>query len=612
MKYKTFSEIISNVAKFSKINFNDRVEEYLTGTSKRKEEEEKRKKREDKLKKELKDIENERKVDFILNKQENIYDNNKFERINKTIKLNEELYNNQLIINEDFVNNDIENKNEKEKEMKNKAEIIDENFIKGNFMIQKENILKFTSLQNNNNDKNTKPKRIEVRKEKKLNEIEEDIKIEKAPKPMTHALSLNPFIIEKEDIIKMKKKNNNNKIITLKKEKKNKSLELEKSFENNNNHINLLEEFKKEKKINIQLINILSKNLSVNKNNYFEKLKEDYNNQFYIIQSKQNPYNQAKKILQEKLTPNEIKQIKYIEEQIIQTENQIKSLKEEKEKLTIQIIKKQKEISDFILKKKKEDFENERNLKNEIRSILNKFKLELYKSELKNNNQNKEKSEEYYELIDKKNSLEKQIKEKDKNFNSKLTKLNGELLLINKKNDDLKNYIKSFGNMHILNYIENSTKEEIKKLNKQIINNNNKKNNNKNNIINDDEISIHLPKKIKATEIHINELDLTYPEKYKENKEYTPIIIKQQFDKDGKIIRLFDTGKKEILFINGTKKQIYPDGYILVNYQNGDIKQIIPNYKETYFYNKEQILQVKFSDGITYIKYKDGKIEALS
>ena len=153
-----------------------------------------------------------------------------------------------------------------------------------------------------------------------------------------------------------------------------------------------------------------------------------------------------------------------------------------------------------------------------MRSILNKFKLELYKSELKNNNVNKEKSEEYYELIDKKNNLEKQIKEKDKNFNSKLNKLNGELLLIKKKNDELKTYIKSFGNMHILNNIENSTTEEIKKLNKQITKNNNKKTNIENNIINDDEISINLPKTIKPTEIHINELDLTYSENIKKIK----------------------------------------------------------------------------------------------
>ena len=601
MKYKTFSEVISSAAKFSKINFNDRLEEYLTGTSKRKEEEEKRKKREDQLKKELKDIENERKIDFILNKQENIYDNNEFERINKTIKLNEELYNNVINKNENLIDNDEENKTEKEKEIKNKKEIMNENFIKGNFINEKENVLKFNYLQNSN-DKNSKPKIIEVIKENNINQYDEEIKIEKAPKPMKHALSLNPFIIEKDDIITMKNNCNNN-IITLKKEKNNNSLELENSFEKINNDNNLLDEFKKEKKINQQLKNILSKNLSVNKNNYFEKLREDYNNQFYVIESKQNPYNQAKKILHEKLTKNEKKQIKDIEEQIIQTENQINNLKEEKEKLRIQIIEKQKEISDFNLKKKKEDFENERNLQNEMRSILNKFKLELYKSELKNNNVNKEKSEEYYELIDKKNNLEKQIKEKDKNFNSKLNKLNGELLLIKKKNDELKTYIKSF---------ENSTTEEIKKLNKQITKNNNKKTNIENNIINDDEISINLPKTIKPTEIHINELDLTYPEKYKENKEYTPIVTKQQFDKDGKIIRLFDTGKKEILFTNGTKKQIYPDGYTLVNYQNGDIKQIIPNYKETYFYNKEQILQIKFSDGITYIKYKDGKIEAIS
>ena len=431
MKYKTFSEVISSAAKFSKINFNDRLEEYLTGTSKRKEEEEKRKKREDQLKKELKDIENERKIDFILNKQENIYDNNEFERINKTIKLNEELYNNVINKNENLIDNDEENKTEKEKEIKNKKEIMNENFIKGNFINEKENVLKFNYLQNSN-DKNSKPKIIEVIKENNINQYDEEIKIEKAPKPMKHALSLNPFIIEKDDIITMKNNCNNN-IITLKKEKNNNSLELENSFEKINNDNNLLDEFKKEKKINQQLKNILSKNLSVNKNNYFEKLREDYNNQFYVIESKQNPYNQAKKILHEKLTKNEKKQIKDIEEQIIQTENQINNLKEEKEKLRIQIIEKQKEISDFNLKKKKEDFENERNLQNEMRSILNKFKLELYKSELKNNNVNKEKSEEYYELIDKKNNLEKQIKEKDKNFNSKLNKLNGELLLIKKK-----------------------------------------------------------------------------------------------------------------------------------------------------------------------------------
>ena len=148
MKYKTFSEVISSAAKFSKINFNDRLEEYLTGTSKRKEEEEKRKKREDKLKKELKDIENERKVDFILNKQENIYDNNEFERINKTIKLNEELYNNVINKNENLIDNDEENKTEKEKEIKNKKEIMNENFIKGNFINEKENVLKFNYLQN--------------------------------------------------------------------------------------------------------------------------------------------------------------------------------------------------------------------------------------------------------------------------------------------------------------------------------------------------------------------------------------------------------------------------------------------------------------------------------
>ena len=614
MKYKTFSEVISSVAKFSKINFDDRLEEFLTGTSKRKEEEENRKKRNDELKKELKDIENERKIDFILNKQENIFDNKEIERINKTIKLNEDLYGNKNINKEKDEENIIEKENIKEnddiiKKEKNKK-LFDENFLEDNFINQNKNNFKFNPDLNINDEKN-KPKIIEVIKEKNIiKDNNEEIKIEKPPKPMSHALSLNPFIIEKDDIITMNN-NNNNKIISLKKNNNRINTEKDNSFESKNN-INLLDEFNKEKKINQQFQNILSKNSSVKKNNYFEKLREDYNNQFYIIQSKENPYNQAKKILKEKLTPNETKQLKEIENQIEQTKNQINLLKEEKEKLRIQIIEKQKEISDFNLKRKKEDFENERNLQNELRSILNKFKLELYKSELKNKNANKEKPEEYYELSDKKNNLEKQMKEKENKFNSQFNKLQGELLLIKKKNQELQTYIKSYGNMNILNNIENKSTEEIKKLNK-ILSNSNKDNEKiNNNIVKDDEISINVKKKIISTKNHLKELDLIYPDKYKENKEYTPIVTKQQFDKDGKIIRLFDSGKKEILFTNGTKKEIFPDGYTLVNYQNGDIKQIIPNYKETYFYNKEKILQVKFSDGTIYIKYNDGKIEEIS
>ena len=75
------------------------------------------------------------------------------------------------------------------------------------------------------------------------------------------------------------------------------------------------------------------------------------------------------------------------------------------------------------------------------------------------------------------------------------------------------------------------------------------------------------------------------------------------------MIKIYKSGKKEIIFPNNTKKEIYPSGYTLVTYGNNDIKEIIPNYKEIYYYKQDEVYQITFSDGCKYIKYlKTGKI----
>ena len=43
---------------------------------------------------------------------------------------------------------------------------------------------------------------------------------------------------------------------------------------------------------------------------------------------------------------------------------------------------------------------------------------------------------------------------------------------------------------------------------------------------------------------------------------------------DGKIIKIYDKNKKEIIFKSGVIKEIYFDGYQIVYCTNGDIKQI--------------------------------------
>ena len=108
---------------------------------------------------------------------------------------------------------------------------------------------------------------------------------------------------------------------------------------------------------------------------------------------------------------------------------------------------------------------------------------------------------------------------------------------------------------------------------------------------------------------HLKELDFEFPDKYFNEKDENNKIIKHQFELDGKAIKIFNNNKKEIIFPNNTKKQIFPDGYTLVHFSNGDIKEIIPNYKEIYYYKKNEVYQVDFYDGSNYIKYlKTGKI----
>ena len=99
MNYKNFTEFFQ-----SKININnhfeDRLEEIITGVNRKKIEEEKNKKYEEQLKKQLKDIENEKKIDYILNKTNSNENNNIQDLLNlneKTIVFENEISNENSI-----------------------------------------------------------------------------------------------------------------------------------------------------------------------------------------------------------------------------------------------------------------------------------------------------------------------------------------------------------------------------------------------------------------------------------------------------------------------------------------------------------------------------------
>lgn len=73
---------------------------------------------------------------------------------------------------------------------------------------------------------------------------------------------------------------------------------------------------------------------------------------------------------------------------------------------------------------------------------------------------------------------------------------------------------------------------------------------------------------------------------YLENKDKILRISHQEVGTDGKvqIYRVYENQKRETIFLSGVKREAYPDGYVIVHFTNNDIKQILPDKTEIYFY----------------------------
>ena len=79
---------------------------------------------------------------------------------------------------------------------------------------------------------------------------------------------------------------------------------------------------------------------------------------------------------------------------------------------------------------------------------------------------------------------------------------------------------------------------------------------------------------------------------------------------DGKVERVCPDGSREILFTNGTRKQISSDGQtIIVSFFNGDIKQILPDGRVVYYYADAQTTHTTYADGLQIFQFANGQVE---
>jgi centromere protein J len=70
---------------------------------------------------------------------------------------------------------------------------------------------------------------------------------------------------------------------------------------------------------------------------------------------------------------------------------------------------------------------------------------------------------------------------------------------------------------------------------------------------------------------------LKFPKEYHGKNPANSKVVEQIVGHDGKIQRIYASGKKEVIFNNGVKRESFPDGYTIVYFNNKDIKQTFPD-----------------------------------
>ena len=663
MNYQNFEEYFSSNLKINDDNLFKEKLDLLLSNDKNQNQKNKINKEDEIRQKKLKDESNEKKIDFILS------DENSFEKYEKKIEqMKEDNYNIDNIFLTDFqkgkkyirnnddkslnitdtqnlINNekneidsdlrrmeeDIKKNNpkiynprkiKKYKEMKDLKSGLDikkdnnsENKITKGNLIKKEKKKNINSKNNINKNYNTK----KIINNNLINEIKKEIADGgENDEDLIMSLIQCPVKVCHKNKSNIPKKNNE-KLINIININNNKSKEniIKNNIKGNNNIKNgsLLDIYKKEKQIQNELQKIILNNPNISKDDLISE--EINNNQFYNFNSNSKTLKKAKLILLEDLSQEEKTSIKEIENNINNIKKQISDIDIEKNKYNKMIEEKKNELIKFKSIKDKAEFEYERELINDLRSVINKYKMEIYKEELglnkeKDDSENNNKDQEIKQLKEEYNDLKNELNTINKNNEKFIADIQKKIMIFKYENEQMKEKIEFYQQNVDLDKKENEiSKDEYLSL----LNQNIKKN--KLFQLNEEDSNIIISKNnytnniIKTTSKlnHLKELDFEFPEKYFDEKDENNNIIKHQFNLDGKTIKIFNNNKKEIIFPNNTKKQVFPDGYTVVYFSNGDIKETIPNYKEIYYYKKDDAYQINFNDGNKYIKYlKTGKI----
>ncbi|KAM5336508.1 centrosomal P4.1-associated protein isoform 2-T2 [Glossophaga mutica] len=105
-------------------------------------------------------------------------------------------------------------------------------------------------------------------------------------------------------------------------------------------------------------------------------------------------------------------------------------------------------------------------------------------------------------------------------------------------------------------------------------------------------------------------VDLPDPEYKEDEKEDKEEIQGEISHPDGKIEKVYEDGRRVVLFPNGTQKEVSADGKsITVTFFNGDVKQVMPDERVIYYYAAAQTTHTTYPEGLEVLHFSSGQIE---
>lgn len=76
-----------------------------------------------------------------------------------------------------------------------------------------------------------------------------------------------------------------------------------------------------------------------------------------------------------------------------------------------------------------------------------------------------------------------------------------------------------------------------------------------------------------------------------------------------KVEQVLEDGRRIVVYSNGTRKEIFPEGDSVIHFVNGDTKQVLGDRRVVYFYAEARTTQTTHPDGTEEYEFADGQCE---